>query len=170
MYGQNFIHVPVKSVNELLLLEVLLNPFSTSSKSFPSSSGSSWSSITTSPPPLWSWRPPASPFPSSKHEKFENSFVYSFNYEKYLKWSSFVNEKNQPKLRTLHGSDIIDVFRGGGVFEIIRTEDLVPGDVIIPPASGCTMHCDAVLLSGTCIVNESMLTGPYSFTLFILFI
>ena len=52
--------------------------------------------------------------------------------------------------------------RGGGVYETIRTEDLVPGDLIILPANGCTMHCDAVLLFGTCIVNESLLTGTFS--------
>ncbi|XP_072027311.1 polyamine-transporting ATPase 13A3-like [Amphiura filiformis] len=41
-----------------------------------------------------------------------------------------------------------------------KTEDqLVPGDVIVIPPRGCTMTCDAVLISGTCIVNESMLTG-----------
>lgn len=61
----------------------------------------------------------------------------------------------------MHGSDIIDVCRGGGVYETIRTEELVPGDMIILPANGCTMHCDAVLLFGTCIVNESMLTGKH---------
>lgn len=37
--------------------------------------------------------------------------------------------------------------------------DLVPGDVIIIPANGTIMPCDAVLVQGTCIVNESMLTG-----------
>ena len=37
--------------------------------------------------------------------------------------------------------------------------ELVPGDVIIIPPQGCTMTCDAVLISGMCIVNESMLTG-----------
>ena len=37
--------------------------------------------------------------------------------------------------------------------------NLVPGDLIAIPADGCTMPCDAVLLAGTCIVNESMLTG-----------
>lgn len=36
---------------------------------------------------------------------------------------------------------------------------LVPGDLIEIPSHGCVMHCDAVLLSGNCILNESMLTG-----------
>ncbi|XP_034988881.2 polyamine-transporting ATPase 13A3 isoform X5 [Zootoca vivipara] len=45
-----------------------------------------------------------------------------------------------------------------GVEEILSTE-LVPGDVIVVPLNGMIMPCDAVLLSGTCIVNESMLTG-----------
>jgi cation-transporting ATPase 13A3/4/5 len=34
--------------------------------------------------------------------------------------------------------------------------------VIVIPAHGCIMACDAVLLSGNCIVNESMLTGKLS--------
>ena len=38
--------------------------------------------------------------------------------------------------------------------------ELVPGDVIVIPANGMIMPCDAVLVSGTSIVNESMLTGP----------
>ncbi|KAM6442414.1 polyamine-transporting ATPase 13A3 isoform 2-T7 [Liasis olivaceus] len=45
-----------------------------------------------------------------------------------------------------------------GVEEVLST-DLVPGDVIVVPLRGMIMPCDAVLLSGTCIVNESMLTG-----------
>lgn len=36
---------------------------------------------------------------------------------------------------------------------------LVPGDVILIPPNGCNMQCDAVLINGTVIVNESMLTG-----------
>ena len=45
------------------------------------------------------------------------------------------------------------------VYEDIPSEDLVPGDVIEIPRHGCTMQCDAVLIEGNCIVNESMLTG-----------
>lgn len=45
------------------------------------------------------------------------------------------------------------------VSEEINSTDLVPGDVIEIPANGCLMACDAVLVAGTCIVNESMLTG-----------
>ncbi|BFZ23491.1 hypothetical protein BsWGS_26528 [Bradybaena similaris] len=37
--------------------------------------------------------------------------------------------------------------------------ELVPGDLITIPPNGCVMTCDAVLTAGTCIVNESMLTG-----------
>lgn len=40
----------------------------------------------------------------------------------------------------------------------IHSEDLVPGDVIVIRGS-TTMQCDAVLLNGNVIVNESMLTG-----------
>ncbi|XP_074545231.1 polyamine-transporting ATPase 13A3-like isoform X2 [Halichoeres trimaculatus] len=46
----------------------------------------------------------------------------------------------------------------GDVEQAMSTE-LVPGDVIIIPANGMIMPCDAVLTHGTCIVNESMLTG-----------
>ena len=45
------------------------------------------------------------------------------------------------------------------ISEEIRSTELVPGDVIEIPAYGCLMACDAVLVTGTCIVNESMLTG-----------
>lgn len=37
---------------------------------------------------------------------------------------------------------------------------LVPGDVIsLEEGGSCVMQCDAVLISGGCVVNESMLTG-----------
>lgn len=37
--------------------------------------------------------------------------------------------------------------------------ELVPGDVIVIPANGMMMPCDAILFHGNCVVNESMLTG-----------
>ena len=43
--------------------------------------------------------------------------------------------------------------------EEIGSTNVVPGDVISIPPYGCLMACDAVLITGTCIVNESMLTG-----------
>ncbi|XP_076056753.1 polyamine-transporting ATPase anne boleyn isoform X2 [Oratosquilla oratoria] len=66
---------------------------------------------------------------------------------------------NQMSLQsTIHSSDVVDVVRGEGV-ERIPSEHLVPGDVIVVPKHGGIMHCDAVLLQGNAIVNESMLTG-----------
>lgn len=41
----------------------------------------------------------------------------------------------------------------------IDPEELVPGDLIVLPAADYIMPCDAVLLTGQSIVNESVLTG-----------
>ncbi|XP_025081002.1 probable cation-transporting ATPase 13A3 isoform X3 [Pomacea canaliculata] len=53
----------------------------------------------------------------------------------------------------------ITVCNGRDDFIEVSERHLVPGDVIAVPAHGCVMSCDAVLITGTCIVNESMLTG-----------
>ncbi|XP_049865896.1 polyamine-transporting ATPase 13A3-like isoform X2 [Pectinophora gossypiella] len=42
---------------------------------------------------------------------------------------------------------------------VVNASRLVPGDVLVLPPDGCVMPCDAMLLTGTCIVDESMLTG-----------
>ena len=48
----------------------------------------------------------------------------------------------------------------GDRFEEVDSSRLVPGDVVaVPRRGGCVMSCDAVLLTGSSIVNESMLTG-----------
>lgn len=59
-----------------------------------------------------------------------------------------------------HYSCPVSVMRSGNENElqIIESVDLVPGDVIEIPEM-CNMPCDLVLLTGSCIVNESMLTG-----------
>uniref|UniRef100_H2LIK4 P-type ATPase A domain-containing protein n=1 Tax=Oryzias latipes TaxID=8090 RepID=H2LIK4_ORYLA len=43
--------------------------------------------------------------------------------------------------------------------EQAMSTELVPGDVIVIPANGMMMPCDAILFHGNCVVNESMLTG-----------
>uniref|UniRef100_A0A8C4QPU4 ATPase 13A3 n=1 Tax=Eptatretus burgeri TaxID=7764 RepID=A0A8C4QPU4_EPTBU len=58
--------------------------------------------------------------------------------------------------------NVVDValLRGGtNGWETVSSTELVPGDVINIPLGGVMMPCDAVLLNGTAIVNESMLTG-----------
>uniref|UniRef100_A0A5K4FD07 Cation-transporting ATPase 13A3 n=1 Tax=Schistosoma mansoni TaxID=6183 RepID=A0A5K4FD07_SCHMA len=71
--------------------------------------------------------------------------------------------KNERALkRTVCISSKVGVFRcyeGEDDFMLVDSTELVPGDLIAIPSSGCLMQCDAVLLMGNCIVNESSLTG-----------
>ncbi|KAM3620287.1 uncharacterized protein V6R79_021142 [Siganus canaliculatus] len=53
----------------------------------------------------------------------------------------------------------VSVCRANNDIDEILSTDLVPGDLMVIPSNGTIMPCDAVLVSGTCIVNESMLTG-----------
>ncbi|XP_015114846.1 probable cation-transporting ATPase 13A3 isoform X1 [Diachasma alloeum] len=69
---------------------------------------------------------------------------------------------NQHKLSsTVHSSDVATVMRDRttGKIDSVAAERLVPGDILVIPPHGCLMPCDAVLLTGNCILNESMLTG-----------
>lgn len=56
-------------------------------------------------------------------------------------------------------TDSASVVANDGKTALVETKYLVPGDVLEIPSSGCTMTCDAALLSGNCILDESMLTG-----------
>ncbi|KAL1122052.1 hypothetical protein AAG570_003458 [Ranatra chinensis] len=68
--------------------------------------------------------------------------------------------RNQTNLHhTIHTSGEVMVKRDGMKYEEVPSKHLVPGDVIVIPSFGCVMQCDAVLLQGNCIVNESTLTG-----------
>uniref|UniRef100_G3R772 Polyamine-transporting ATPase 13A3 n=1 Tax=Gorilla gorilla gorilla TaxID=9595 RepID=G3R772_GORGO len=58
-----------------------------------------------------------------------------------------------------HSTVRVSVCRVNEEIEEIFSTDLVPGDVMVIPLNGTIMPCDAVLINGTCIVNESMLTG-----------
>ncbi|XP_050685602.1 polyamine-transporting ATPase 13A3-like isoform X2 [Leptidea sinapis] len=65
-------------------------------------------------------------------------------------------KKNQENLRaTVDAHDTVQLWGG----RVVDSKALCPGDVIVLPAHGCMMHCDAALLTGSAILNESMLTG-----------
>ncbi|XP_077941289.1 polyamine-transporting ATPase 13A2 isoform X1 [Gasterosteus aculeatus] len=53
----------------------------------------------------------------------------------------------------------VTIRRNSGVEECVSSEELVPGDCVIIPPEGLLLPCDAALLAGECLVNESMLTG-----------
>ena len=47
---------------------------------------------------------------------------------------------------------------GYSVLQKVNSSELVPGD-LIEIGEDFVLPCDVLLLAGTCIVNESMLTG-----------
>ncbi|XP_062316016.1 cation-transporting ATPase 13A2 isoform X1 [Osmerus eperlanus] len=54
----------------------------------------------------------------------------------------------------------VTVRRGlGAEEESVSSLELVPGDCLVIPREGLVLPCDAALLTGECLVNESMLTG-----------
>ncbi|XP_038015876.1 polyamine-transporting ATPase 13A2 isoform X2 [Motacilla alba alba] len=53
----------------------------------------------------------------------------------------------------------VRVRRPGGEELVLSSVELVPGDCILLPAAGALLPCDAALLTGECMVNESLLTG-----------
>ncbi|XP_055857682.1 polyamine-transporting ATPase 13A3 isoform X2 [Episyrphus balteatus] len=133
VYGLNEITVPYKGVVTLLFLEVL-NPFYV-------------------------------------FQIFSVILWFSYNYYYYavviifmsafgITMSIIQTKKNQDALySTVQNSDCAQVLTENGDVKDIKTKYLVPGDIIEIPSTGCTLQCDAVLLSGNCILDESMLTG-----------
>nr|XP_057945763.1 polyamine-transporting ATPase 13A3-like [Doryrhamphus excisus] len=76
--------------------------------------------------------------------------------------SGYTIRKNYKRLRDMvvsHSMVQVSVWRGNEGIEQVMSTEVVPGDVIIIPAKGLIMPCDAVLICGTCTVDESMLTG-----------
>ncbi|XP_032579868.1 probable cation-transporting ATPase 13A3 isoform X2 [Drosophila sechellia] len=69
-------------------------------------------------------------------------------------------KKNQDLLqKTVYNTGNAWVVDHKGLSKELPTRAIVPGDIIEIPSSGCTLHCDAILISGNCILDESMLTG-----------
>ncbi|XP_062591855.1 polyamine-transporting ATPase 13A3-like [Saccostrea cucullata] len=132
-YGANSIAVHVKPVLYLLFKEVL-SPFYV----FQAFSASVWF--------------------SDEYEIYAACIVFLSALSIIV--SIYQTRKMQRALRnTIQSSTIVSVCRENNEFVDIHSDDLVPGDIIEIPRRGCIMQCDAVLLTGNCIVNESMLTG-----------
>jgi cation transport ATPase len=80
--------------------------------------------------------------------------------------------ETRSNLETLHEmvkfTGKVDVCKQGlssvaNQIETVDSKELLPGDIIQIPIEGLTMSCDAVLLVGGAVVNESMLTGVFVF-------
>ncbi|CEF71586.1 Cation-transporting P-type ATPase family and Cation-transporting P-type ATPase, N-terminal domain and Neurotransmitter-gated ion-channel transmembrane domain and Cation-transporting P-type ATPase, C-terminal domain and Neurotransmitter-gated ion-channel ligand-binding domain and Cation-transporting P-type ATPase, subfamily V and P-type ATPase, A domain and HAD-like domain and P-type ATPase, cytoplasmic domain N-containing protein [Strongyloides ratti] len=69
-------------------------------------------------------------------------------------------QKEQKKLADMvHNETTVEVIRNNGKIITLNSSDLVPGDLFVVPKYDYTLQCDAILISGSCIINESMLTG-----------
>lgn len=135
VYGNNEIVIPVKSILTLLCLEVL-NPFYV----FQLLSFCLWVA----------------------DDYYYYAMVIITMSSIGIIMAVFQTRRNQHNLRsTVHSSDVATVMRdrSTGHTAAVPAERLVPGDILVIPSHGCLMPCDAVLLTGNCILNESMLTG-----------
>ncbi|PAV92292.1 hypothetical protein WR25_13111 [Diploscapter pachys] len=72
----------------------------------------------------------------------------------------YQTRSQEKRLRSMiHSTEKVEVIRDDGKVQSVGSEKLVPGDILLLPAHGCILPCDCVLMNGTVIVNESMLTG-----------
>nr|XP_021392483.1 probable cation-transporting ATPase 13A4 [Lonchura striata domestica] len=58
-----------------------------------------------------------------------------------------------------HNNVMVTVCRNKEGFQELESHHLVPGDMLILKEGKSLLPCDAILVSGQCTVNESMLTG-----------
>ncbi|ODQ78269.1 hypothetical protein BABINDRAFT_162923 [Babjeviella inositovora NRRL Y-12698] len=73
---------------------------------------------------------------------------------------TLVETKSSMKKMQTMSKNICEIrVRRNDFWKQIESTDLVPGDVYEIDPSLATLPCDSVLLSGDCVVNESMLTG-----------
>ncbi|XP_078523096.1 putative cation-transporting ATPase 13A4 [Lissotriton helveticus] len=66
---------------------------------------------------------------------------------------------NLHNLVEVHNSVIVTVCQKDGDCKEVESRHLVPGDVILLPGKKLYLPCDAILINGSCIVDEGMLTG-----------
>ncbi|XP_043279713.1 polyamine-transporting ATPase 13A3-like [Venturia canescens] len=133
VYGNNEIIVPVQSILILLLLEVL-NPFYI------------FQVFT-----LAVWL-------AEGYYYYTGAIILMSLFG--ITSSIMQTRRNQINLHgTVASTETVRVRRSCGKFESVSSAELVPGDVIELPRYQGTVICDVVLLTGHCILNESMLTG-----------
>ncbi|KAM6258230.1 putative cation-transporting ATPase 13A4 [Porphyrio hochstetteri] len=58
-----------------------------------------------------------------------------------------------------HNNIMVTVYRNKEGFQELESHHLVPGDMLVLKEGKTLLPCDAILISGQCVVNESMLTG-----------
>ncbi|NXK41369.1 AT132 ATPase, partial [Piprites chloris] len=74
--------------------------------------------------------------------------------------SLYETRKQSTTLQTMARMSVgVRVHRPSGEETVVSSVELVPGDCISIPRDGMLVPCDAALLTGECMVNESMLTG-----------
>ncbi|XP_042334293.1 polyamine-transporting ATPase 13A2 isoform X2 [Sceloporus undulatus] len=74
--------------------------------------------------------------------------------------SLYQTRKQSTTLRNMARMSVSVRIRRGPTEEVtVSSTDLVPGDCIVVPPDGMLFPCDAALLTGECMVNESLLTG-----------
>uniref|UniRef100_A0A8C6ZIK5 Cation-transporting ATPase n=1 Tax=Nothoprocta perdicaria TaxID=30464 RepID=A0A8C6ZIK5_NOTPE len=74
--------------------------------------------------------------------------------------SLYETRKQSATLQTMAKMSVgVRVRSPSGAETVVSSADLVPGDCISLPCDGMLVPCDAALLTGECMVNESMLTG-----------
>ncbi|KAL2103581.1 hypothetical protein ACEWY4_000449 [Coilia grayii] len=133
VYGQNLIDVPVKSYLQLLFEEVL-NPF----YMFQICSIILW---------------------MSDRYYYYAACVFIISLIS-IAISLYEIRKQSNTLRKMAQLIVpVTVRRNTGEEESVSSLELVPGDCILIPSEGLLLPCDAALLVGECMVNESMLTG-----------
>ncbi|XP_064929717.1 probable cation-transporting ATPase 13A4 isoform X4 [Columba livia] len=76
-------------------------------------------------------------------------------------WKLLVKEQSIKLHRLVesHNNMMVTVCRNKEGFQELESHHLVPGDVLVLKESKTLLPCDAILISGQCVVNESMLTG-----------
>ncbi|XP_056128986.1 cation-transporting ATPase 13A2 isoform X2 [Lampris incognitus] len=133
VYGPNLIDVPVKSYTRLLFEEVL-NPFYMFQVF----------SIT-----LWM---------TDRYYYYASCIILISLLS--IGISLYETRKQSTTLRSMAQLITnVTVCRSSGEEECVSSVELVPGDCLVIPPEGLLLPCDAALLAGDCMVNESMLTG-----------